>query len=315
MQHLTDRRYRVLSLVTFCLAVTALAQTPKKFPYKEADMRFNAPPVERPIDRDCGAEGTGKGDYQQAQNRAKNNFGAQGTPVPVLITDFDRLEKATLRARNCWAKKQTNCRKLEMDSSGLPVDREELKDIAKSAAGDSVGEGTLVVLEAKVLDSHYSNTKYNFYGFDKTTKKPQFGGGESVNCKGVPSNTESASIARNDIHIVLTAPGITDDCLSVTAEISPHFRPTLWNRFHGMGPTPNSGGKDVNKEAKGVNFKNFQMVRITGPLFYDASHEPCSPGKHASPARRSLWEIHPAYKLEVKVNGQWVDFDDWAETH
>jgi hypothetical protein len=167
------------------------------------------------------------------------------------------------------------------------------------------------VLEARVLDSHYSNTKYNIYGYKN--HKPIRGQGESVNCKGVPDLDASSEIDRNDIHIVLEAPGVMDECLSVTAEISPHFRPNSWRRFHNMGP--NSLGEDVNLEAKGVNFNKFQMVRITGPLFYDASHEPCSPGKHASPARRSIWEIHPAYKLEVKSNGQWMSFDDWAKTH
>ena len=45
-------------------------------------------------------------------------------------------------------------------------------------------------------------------------------------------------------------------------------------------------------------------VQITGPLFYDASHQPClfnasgAVVKHNSPARRTIWEIHPAYRIQ-----------------
>jgi len=286
-------------LVFCCLAVSVSVQA-QKFPYKKANMPFNAPPVERPIDDACSDEGTASGDVQKAQNRAKNNFSVHGTPVPIVVGDIDRLEKASLRARNCWAK-NLPCPKLEM-KAGLPVDRQQLVDIATTANGTKVGEGTIVVLEAKVLSSHYSNTKYNIYG--TKNGKPQVGSGESVNCK-------NKQMDWNDIHVVLAAPGVTNECLSVTAEVSPHFRPDSWRRFHNM--RKNSVG-NINLEAKGVNFNKVQLVRITGPLFYDASHEPCSPGKKTSPARRSIWEIHPAYKLEVKVNGQWQDFDDWVSS-
>jgi hypothetical protein len=303
--------YRAACLALLCVAVTALAQPTKKFPFEKQEMPFNAPAVERPIDRDCGAEGSAKSNTpleraRQAQNRAKNQFGAQGAPVPILITDFDRLERATERARNCAAKKLTNCRKVNL-TGGMPSDRGQLKEIAATAAGAPVGEGTVVVLEAKVLGSHYSNTKYNIYSNGR-------GEGESVNCKGVPDLKGSAGIDRNDIHVELVAPGVTNKCLSVTAEISPHFRPASWRRFHDM--RSNGPGDNVNVEAKGVNFKKLKMVRLTGPLFYDASHDPCSPGHtNVSPKRRSLWEIHPVYEIEVQtLGGQWMSFDDWAAT-
>jgi hypothetical protein len=40
-------------------------------------------------------------------------------------------------------------------------------------------------------------------------------------------------------------------------------------------------------------------VRVRGPLFFDASHVPCTPDKEANLARLSLWEIHPAYAIDV----------------
>lgn len=281
----------------------------QEFPYRREQMPFNAPAVARAIDNDCSDIGTANSATQQAQNRAKNNFGARGDAVPVRITDFDRLQRATEQARNCAANGGNNCRPLTIGSGGLPSDRNQLEDIITSANGDTIGEGTIVVLEAKVLDSHYSNTKYNVYGRNRNGTV-QRGSGESVNCK---RGQESAEIDRNDIHIVLAAPGVDRECLSVTAEISPHFRPASWRRFHNMSAESNT--IDINREARGVDFSRFQMVRITGTLFYDASHEPCSPGRRASPARRSSWEIHPVYKLEVKVNGQWRSFDDWARNN
>lgn len=298
------KRIFQIGFLLLCLSVCLSAQT-NKFPYDKADMPFNAQPVERSIDKTCSDEGKASAPSQKAQNRAKNDFRATNSPIAIQVTDFDRLEKATLRARNCWANHLTGCRKLEIDASGLPADRQQLLNIASTGTGASIGEGTIVVLEAKVLDSHYSNTKYNIYGFTNAGK-PIRGSGESVNCK-------NNQVDGNDIHIVLVAPGVTDECLSVTAEISPHFRPDSWRRFHKMGK--NQLGEDINVEAKRVNFNTIQMVRLTGPLFYDASHVPCSPGHRTSPARRSVWEIHPVYKLEVKISGQWKSFEDFVNSH
>jgi hypothetical protein len=294
---------RMLFLLLCCCASTAFAQ-PNKFPFSQSDVqsRLNGTAKERQIDKQCAAEGSATQDTQEAQNRAKNNFAATTAPIPILITDIDRLEKATVRARNCWAKHLSGCRKVEL-SGKLPVDRTQLVNLAKTAAGEDIGEGTVVTLEAKVLTSHYSNTKFNIYNH---SGPPARGSGESVNCK-------NNAVDWNDIHVVLAAPGVTNECLSVTAEVSPHFRPDAWRRFHNMGK--NRLGEDINTEAKRVDFSQFQKVRITGPLFYDASHEPCSPGHRTSPARRSLWEIHPAYKLDVKVNGQWMTFEDWVNSH
>lgn len=287
-------KLRIFLTLLFC-GVSALAQD--KFPYSVTDMPFNARAVHRGIDTGCSDNGGAAPGPRQEQNKAKNNFGASGTAVVIRVTDIDLLERASIRARNCAARNGANCKRLDL-AGGIPEDREQLKAIATSSAGNELGEGTLVSLEAKVLDSHYSNTQYNRYG-------NAVGSGESVNCG-------NNKVDWNDVHIVLAAPGVTDECLSVTAEISPHYRPTAWRRFHKMsGP--------INNVAKRVDFSKIQMVRITGPLFYDASHDPCSVGKNGkrirtSPARRSIWEIHPVYTLEVKVGGQWQSFEDWAAT-
>jgi len=97
--------------------------------------------------------------------------------------------------------------------------------------------------------------------------------GESVNCNRL-------SEEENDIHIPLGITTALDECQSVTAEMSPHFRPGKW--------TPEN-----------INSVGEHLIRITGQLFYDSSHTPCTPGNRVSPPRASVWEIHPVYAIEV----------------
>src|ERR1041385_1891466 len=102
-------------------------------------------------------------------------------------------------------------------------------------------------------------------------------GGESVNCK--QSGQEN-----NDIHIVVAEKeqdraDESKECDSVTAEMSPHFRPAAWNQDD-------------------LNARNTHLFRFTGQLFFDASHRPCS-GNSGSPKRSSIWEIPPVYNLEI----------------
>ena len=98
------------------------------------------------------------------------------------------------------------------------------------------------MIRAFVLDAHHSNIRQ----------------GENVNCnlKGKTAN---------DIHIVLSATPDGDFCSSVTAEISPHFRPDVWDTFD--------------------DYEFTNPVLMAGQLFYDASHKPCTAAHRASPAR------------------------------
>jgi hypothetical protein len=108
-----------------------------------------------------------------------------------------------------------------------------------------------------------------------------------------------------DIHIDLIPKIGADLCQSVTAEMIPHFRPEEW-----IGLT----------EIEEV----LNPVRITGQLFYDGSHVPCRNGSRPSPARASVWEIHPVYAMDVCVNktlrscaanddSKWTPLDKWLE--
>jgi len=114
--------------------------------------------------------------------------------------------------------------------------------------------------------------------------------GESVNC-GV-SGEET-----NDIHIPLVQTAGADECTSVTAEMSPHGRPAGW--------TPAA-----------LNVAG-QVVRVTGQLFFDGSHRPCTPGHPENPKRASLWEIHPVYAVDVCSGNTIADcpVDDDSKWH
>jgi len=127
-----------------------------------------------------------------------------------------------------------------------------------------LGEGQLRVIEGYVMIARQE-------------------GGETVNCsKDVPNQP-----AYHDIHISLVPDEQSihgDECEAVVVEMSPHHRPANWTA--------------ANLQA--VSSKHVR-VRVTGQLFFDSSHSPCSGGgrNDSDPARFSLWEIHPIYKFEV----------------
>ena len=125
-----------------------------------------------------------------------------------------------------------------------------------------LGEGTVVRIVAFVASAKYSGG---------TT-------GESVGC-----NLKGS--VNDDIHVVLmeTKGKVSGPaaCSSVTAEVIPHLRPAAW----------------TDRAISGAG----HPLRITGQLFFDASHHPCKNGQPepSSPARVGEWEIHPVYSIEA----------------
>ena len=108
-----------------------------------------------------------------------------------------------------------------------------------------------------------------------------------------------------DIHIDLVQKPGADLCHSVTAEMIPHFRPEEWIGLTEVEELENP-------------------VRVTGQLFYDASHVPCRNGVEASPKRASVWEVHPVYAMDVCLNkslqscpandnSKWKPLHKWLE--
>ncbi|HWZ45067.1 MAG TPA: hypothetical protein VNW97_16450 [Candidatus Saccharimonadales bacterium] len=138
------------------------------------------------------------------------------------------------------------------------------KNMPDRSQVEGMGEGKYVSYVAFVKDAHYSDVS----------------AGEAVNCN-IPGNDS------NDIHIVLVPdtkggdPKNADECTSTTAEMSPHFRPAGW--------TPDN----IMKASAG------HPIRVSGHLFYDGSHSPCTATSRPNPKRASLWEVHPVYSFEV----------------
>jgi hypothetical protein len=225
------------------------------------------------VDAKCTKDGIANNTEQRLEFNAKNNFCAGGAPRPITYDDLKNLQVA---ADN-----------VEGLRDSLETSRKELLGIFTPAGQAKLGEGTLVQFVAFVKDAHHSNVGK--------------GKGEKVNCK-LPTKED------NDIHIeLMDDPAEDDPCKSVTAEMSPHFRPEAWNEL--------------------VRLKLDRPVRITGPLFFDNSHQPCRGDKRPNPKRISVWEVHPVYQFEicrdqkaktlpspacdVKTDSQWIPLDQW----
>ena len=168
-----------------------------------------------------------------------------------------------------------------------PANRSALKDL---------GEGKLVRIKAYMNEAHFAD----------------LGGGETVNCNG-------ATPELNDIHIALVAKPDGQECESVSAEILPHYRPDSWNQI-GNDETFDSSTKHYTTNPAVDSRLKAHPYRITGQLFFDASHEVCPCDKQCSPIRASLWEIHPVYQIEVckaatscdeNSDSDWLAFDQW----
>jgi len=276
----------------------------KKFETELVDLPFARIAEQHEIDRRCPATGKADGNiYHYAQNAAKNNFTAKGTPVPLSFTDFTRLQQASA--------KQIETGKIVLQGK-YPGDRTLLQNLIK-VRGKTIGEGSLVSLEAYVFNANYANTKYSKLSDGRLAR------GEAVDC-------DNPELDWNDIHIALSPDSNpkTDECTTITAEISPHYRPEVWSRFHdGQKPEIEALLPGLLKQRIVENRSSSShplRLRLTGQLFYDASHQPCvfAGGKvveRHSPERRSIWEIHPIYRIEVydAAKRRWLDLDRWAE--
>lgn len=225
------------------------------------------------IDRQCPVGGhsalLGGSQPHVLQNLAKNNFCVKGSPTAVSYDAFVALQTAVnnMGAGLVWGSGQK-----------LPADRAPLKNLSIRDGGRSltVGEGSLVSFVGFVMAYEFADTH----------------SGEDVNCNLAGDDT-------NDIHLTLRqTPGLIlkkptslpdPRCDSVSAEISPHFRPAAWNKLASSASN---------------SIFTARPLRVTGALTFDAEHKPCAGGKPAtgSPVRISVWEIHPVYSVEVCKN-------------
>lgn len=195
---------------------------------------------------------------------------------------------------------------IECCGQRLPTDRALLRDLHETSEGDLIGEGTVVELVGFLIKGKFSN----------------IGDGESVNC-------HFGGREENDVHlnIVRTKPPANPttaqlqalECESVVAEISPHFRPELWEPLGRLVKT--SPNATAAKKIAALDLR--RPMRFTGQMFFDASHRPCVNGTPVESSRRlSAWEIHPVYAVDICINtslsgcprsdaGRWVPLHEW----
>ena len=283
---MTRNVLRTLSLLAIsCLMLRAQDKVTDKCsgdaPFPFADIA-----VSHPIDSSCGVEGGTKSQTSELQNSVKNSFCSSNPDgKPKVITPQTLI---TMQQK----------KSIPSGEGKEPSSREQLK---------KWGEGEVVVMKAYLLEAHYADLA--------SAKEIAAGkkGGETVNCNG---NTTD----ENDIHIALGPEPSTKECGSVTAEISPHFRPASWDEI-GNFETFNAQTAHYTPNPAIASRLQAHPYRITGQLFFDASHAPCPCGTaHCSPLRSSVWEIHPVYKIEVCRSGascdvsndaDWMAFDTW----
>jgi len=326
-----QRTLRGLFLVTF-LAATVLPQAGGQTRRRESSHRKPAaiatmPPAPQPkfkltcslsqltsdpiaIDKVCGVRGNSQAGSNSAnQNMIKNRFclpGAPTTPIEIDFDDIDALQKAAQDNHIPFGRKEVIKNGKTTSVENLPPDRSRLVDLI-TVKGQKLGEGSLVTLEAFVFKAQHSNT----FVFSS--------GGESCNCN-------KTSLASNDIHIALSRTeagaqtmGESSECETVTAEINPHHRNDVYNRFD-TNPADFLNGKQQKQGQDKLKGQPLPLqgarVRVTGQLFFDGSHSPCRNG-HGGPPRRSIWEVHPVFSIEVfdKSQNSFVPFTEWAKNH
>ena len=222
-----------------------------------------------PIDDACPKEGSSTTEAQRQQSMSKNNFCASGTALRLTLSQLVQLQQIVQEKNMVFGR------------PGSIKDRAVLRKM--TMLGDiAIGEGSLVMVVGYLVDAHFSNVLK----------------GENVNCKIGGSEN-------NDISLVLGRTPDADRCSTITAEISPHFRPITWSRI--------------------TEQKITKRVRITGQLFFDDAHRPCAEGHRQAPARASLWEIHPVYSIEICTatnpddcnpmdDKVWTSLADWHDS-
>ena len=237
------------------------------FPLNRCKLPYNETPEKGLTIESCGLQGDAKDKSPEAvQNPHKNNLCVTGIAQPVTIADLAKLQQ-------------------EVDDSGMPygskfqhksppMDRSLLTTLPPLSNGIQLGEGSLVTFVGYMADAHYSPSSPSSKG-------------ESVDCS--KSQHDQA-----DIHIALSSePGkikskdpkrIEKLCRTISAEFIPHARPAIW---------------DAATLNQVIDLE--RPVRVTGQLFFDASHEPCRDGVPvgSDPRRIAGWEIHPIYMFEV----------------
>jgi hypothetical protein len=164
--------------------------------------------------------------------------------------------------------------------------------------GHWLGEGHVIQLAGYIKRAHVHNCGPS--------------GERQIGSDLVKCGLADGDIETSEIELVLQsleASPDADECESLTAKIIPHYRPAAWSRIDLATPQ--------------------LPVRITGQAFYDDSNPSCqklADGRwlrRGTLARRTSWEIHPVYAIDVCVAKNvadchalddanlWVPYHDW----
>lgn len=244
------------------------------FPVNKCKVPYNETPTPGlTIETTCGLNGdSGAGSGEFVQNPHKNQLCASGASQEVTIADLLDLQH-------------------EVDDSGMPFgssfgggsgppkDRGPLTNLPALANGSKLEEGDLVSFVGFLSEAHY---------MPKSESVPKKGkGGESVNCHSTQHVMADIHLAFSSAKGRITAKDPNrrqKTCNTISGEMIPHLRPEVWN---------------VDNLNQVIDLE--RPVRITGQLFFDASHVPCRDGNipGGNPLRISGWEIHPIYTLEI----------------
>ena len=234
------------------------------------------------IDSVCGIGGAATDAGELAQDKVKNNLCAAGASHELTLPKLKALQEGIDQSGLIYGN-----RHVHPDLPPLPADRASFFEKDHS---DGFGEGDPVV----------------FVGFIVDTKP---GSPESVNCQCKPAafNDIHVTLADHPLHLRRVPPGATTEerrqitrsnnrmlCRNAfTAEVIPHLRPAALER------------------ASLNTLKNAKVMRVSGQLFFDASHHACKNNQPGSgdPARISSWEIHPIYDIKVCKKSTIADCD------
>lgn len=127
-------------------------------------------------------------------------------------------------------------------------------------------------------------TKYNGIPVSTTgyvvAAKIQTGSGEICNC-------HFKKRGNVDWHVALTQHEGDGEEDAIVVEPTPRYFQTHpnWDRLRDYVDSPT-------------------LVRVSGFLMFDSEHR-----NHLGKYRKTLWEIHPITRLEIQVNGSWVNLD------
>jgi hypothetical protein len=232
---------------------------------------FGKAAVAHAIDNTCAITGDASGDGDKAQDRLKNNLCVNSPARVITIKELTALQSDVDATGVSYGNEH------QSHGGGPPADRSTL---FTKLPPDSAKEGDLV----------------SFIGYIVEVKP---GSSETVDCHCTEKDAIDVHIAVAD-HLLnlqtepakatpaqkhqVTVKNDAQLCTnSFVVETIPHKRPAALEQT-AIEP-----------------LRNKKIVKITGPLLFDASHKPCdgkTPG-NGDPARVTVFEIHPVYDIEV----------------